>query len=852
MRFVSAIIKIIAVGALLFLGFVFYKSYNSNLVENKTNSIVTSLEHNSLTSDGDVLVGGKLTVSGDTRINGKVSIGNVSSVLKNPEGKVLTLDGVGTLVLVDDKVGVSGTTTTNTTITQVGSLPTTADTGATAYFNGTSWLASNNLYNIGGDIGIHSTSPSASLHVDNQTASKIVSIFQGADGQTASITEWRNHTGTNVASIGPQGKLTIRNSGADHSIELYPTADAGYLSSSGGAIFIDNTYNKGTGLGIYSNADETANGNMINIKVDNPLYQQAAFYMNYDGTSNAVEIVSNSTDTSSNALAVTGNNTNDSTVGIIGYETGRGTVKISHNGTGTDSNASAISIDLKGTGTRSQGIYVDSTATGGTAGNLLRLRNETIDRFVVNSVGSLAIGSNGTNTSITKTGNTSGDEFFVGTNGAFRVQRSATDSEAFRTQVVGDTQGRWLGTSDGKLKFGSGSATQDIVLQRTGAGLFQMATDVEIDSQSTSNVVLELKASDASSLVKFNETSGGAGTLEINNAAGTAQVVLAADGTNSYVLTGNFGIGTSSTGTSAANVLAIANGTPPSTSISAGVQLYAEAVAASSELRVRDQAGNITTLSPHNFTLIPEGASEPLAWSYYSENNDVAINVDMLKALRTLEGFTNTQLVYEKNLVTGEEIIPTGQINTHSLTQVTEIEVKDQIAKALFDTLLKKDFEKHVAWGETFWNFLTDVIFKYKAVFEKSVEFLADTVFRGNITVNADTAGSVLVPPYTTKFRVVFSQAFARKPLVYLSSNVEGFEVQNITEAGFDVMTQKASDKAEFLNWIALLAENSSVTNFTVLESSTQTTATPMPIESSLTVTPEASESATRSAGATE
>jgi hypothetical protein len=275
----------------------------ANKTQEPTNSSFTS-EYNSLTSSGDVIVGGVLTVKGDTRISGGVTIGQVQSLSKNPaNGKVLTLNGLGSLVLVDDKVGTGGTTTNTTTVTQTGgSLPTTADTGATTYFNGTSWLASNNLYNIGGDIGIHSTSPAASLHVDNQTASKIVSIFQAADGQTASITEWRNHTGTNVASIGPQGKLTIRNTGADHSIELYPTADAGYLSSSGGAIFLDNTYNTGTGIGIYSNADDTANGNMINIKVDNPLYQQAAFYMNYDGTSNAVEIVSNSSDTSSYAL----------------------------------------------------------------------------------------------------------------------------------------------------------------------------------------------------------------------------------------------------------------------------------------------------------------------------------------------------------------------------------------------------------------------------------------------------------------------------------------------------------------------------------------------------------------------
>lgn len=60
---------------------------------------------------------------------------------------------------------------------------------------------------------------------------------------------------------------------------------------------------------------------------------------------------------------------------------------------------------------------------------------------------------------------------------------------------------------------------------------------------------------------------------------------------------GNVGIGVSSFGTSAATVLGIGNGTAPSTSPADVVQLWAEDVAASAELRVRDEAGNVTTLS---------------------------------------------------------------------------------------------------------------------------------------------------------------------------------------------------------------------------------------------------------------
>lgn len=60
---------------------------------------------------------------------------------------------------------------------------------------------------------------------------------------------------------------------------------------------------------------------------------------------------------------------------VTGRETGRGTVKIAHVGTssGSDANASAISISLQTAGTAVQGIFLD--APNGTSGALLQLRN---------------------------------------------------------------------------------------------------------------------------------------------------------------------------------------------------------------------------------------------------------------------------------------------------------------------------------------------------------------------------------------------------------------------------------------------------------------------------------------------
>jgi len=110
---------------------------------------------------------------------------------------------------------------------------------------------------------------------------------------------------------------------------------------------------------------------------------------------------------------------------------------------------------------------------------------------------------------------------------------------------------------------------------------------------------------------------------------------------------GNLLVGGSLKPTSSAGNIVLRNGTAPTASATDSIVLYAEDVSTSSELKVRDEAGNVTTLSPHNFALIPEGPSEDMAWSYYSERDGKRINVDMLKAIRVLERLSGEQLVFQ-------------------------------------------------------------------------------------------------------------------------------------------------------------------------------------------------------------
>ena len=93
----------------------------------------------------------------------------------------------------------------------------------------------------------------------------------------------------------------------------------------------------------------------------------------------------------------------------------------------------------------------------------------------------------------------------------------------------------------------------------------------------------------------------------------------------------------------------IRNTGTPSSSPTDGVVLYTSG--GNAELVVRDEAGNTTTLSPHNDSMIEGGFSHPLAWGYYSEKREGTnivgrINVDMFHVVKLVEQLTGEKLLY--------------------------------------------------------------------------------------------------------------------------------------------------------------------------------------------------------------
>jgi hypothetical protein len=124
------------------------------------------------------------------------------------------------------------------------------------------------------------------------------------------------------------------------------------------------------------------------------LTERAAFFKTTSTTEHCVTIYQagiSGADISS--VNIVSDNSQGSAAMIRGCELARGTLKITHEGQadGSDNSAAALSIDLQNAGTAAQGIFVTAT-DGPTTGNLITLRNNSRDDFVVKGTGRIGMG----------------------------------------------------------------------------------------------------------------------------------------------------------------------------------------------------------------------------------------------------------------------------------------------------------------------------------------------------------------------------------------------------------------------------------------------------------------------------
>ncbi|MEK9604557.1 MAG: hypothetical protein VW127_09060 [Flavobacteriaceae bacterium] len=119
--------------------------------------------------------------------------------------------------------------------------------------------------------------------------------------------------------------------------------------------------------------------------------------------------------------------------------------------------------------------------------------------------------------------------------------------------------------------------------------------------------------------------------------------------------------------------------------------LYASVSNALTELIAFDSAGNESTISPHNFSLIGK-PSEEMAWSYYSRNNlkNKQLNVDMMKMSRLVERMSGQKLVYiadlEGNILQQN---PKSEV-TQFEKEISMLKAENQAIKNTLEVLLKK------------------------------------------------------------------------------------------------------------------------------------------------------------------
>ena len=188
-------------------------------------------------------------------------------------------------------------------------------------------------------------------------------------------------------------QFKLNYSSAGNSMWLSPSNDAGDSQSSGGAVRITNTGNIGSALVIYSNAGTSADGHLMQIGADNEMFTKDNLRLWSDGDNKLLEAVSNHSATSvTEIISMTGISPNATTLGVNGGPDTKGVVKIKHTGAVSDGNSSGLSIDLNGAGTAAQGIFVDAT-NGGTTGDLMKLRNNSVLKFQVDKDGDVVANS---------------------------------------------------------------------------------------------------------------------------------------------------------------------------------------------------------------------------------------------------------------------------------------------------------------------------------------------------------------------------------------------------------------------------------------------------------------------------
>ncbi len=113
----------------------------------------------------------------------------------------------------------------------------------------------------------------------------------------------------------------------------------------------------------------------------------------------------------------------------------------------------------------------------------------------------------------------------------------------------------------------------------------------------------------------------------------------------------NIVLGVSAAAATAQNSIVIANSIAPTGNVTNGISLFAVDIAGSHELRVRDEAGNVTTLSSHNPQMVDaNGRVTDYVVKEHNPHTGANVELDIVGALLALEALTGKQLIFVEAL----------------------------------------------------------------------------------------------------------------------------------------------------------------------------------------------------------
>jgi hypothetical protein len=358
-------------------------------------------------------------------------------------------------------------------------------------------------------------------------------------------------------------------------------------------------------------------------------------------------------------LAAVTAGTGTDNINLILTPAGTGTVQVSGNMIADGYYMSAVTasgLDVPAT-TYSLSLHGQSNVTGdilmrpswATTGGAFRVQANTTDVFTVLMTGNVGIGTTTPNyvldiqgasghiNTVSTTGTNSVYHRFANTSGNALV---GIDSSAGGALLAGGSPYALVISHNGgyPLQFGTSGTVRATIDSsgNVGVGTTTPGRKLEVNGE-----------------VKFGGTDWG-NLYGYTNAGAWVYGIAASSGNTFFNNGGNFGIGTATFGTNAVKVLAIGSGTAPTTSPADECQLWVEDVggAGQAELRVRDELGNVTTLSPHRFELFQPKSDYIFPWSYYSENAFIgkAINVDMYGAIAEVERLSGKKFIYTADI----------------------------------------------------------------------------------------------------------------------------------------------------------------------------------------------------------